>query len=366
MIYTLEVNFGDGIYIQLNEILHKAGVKFETLTYDLGNQLHSVSVDNNIFDFVKSKVNKDDTLIIESSYFLSEAYEKFDFDVLDTLPCKTFIFHSESTFIDKPNVFNPHYSLNNVNEKIPNFYLLNFGLSKHRWLVHMLFERYHKMYRDKIFYSTNGVFKPHRTLVYSLLKENNLLDKTYYSYQAYSNFDEDYETHFKDIKIGYPITEKYFNSLKSELPIVLDYDWVGKVDQSSLTLPYTMNSYISLVCCTNYVQTAELYTSEKIFKPFFSFHIPIFFGVRGLYGVLKKLGFYLFDDLIDLSFDDITDDGERIYSAFDQVITINSIGKKRIHQYYREKHAELLHNFNLLKTLSDTQLKYLNKIIYGN
>ena len=127
-----------------------------------------------------------------------------------------------------------------------------------------------------------------------------------------------------------------------------------------------MNSYISLVCCTNYVQTAELYTSEKIFKPFFSFHIPIFFGVRGLYGVLKKLGFYLFDDLIDLSFDDITDDGERIYSAFDQVITINSIGKKRIHQYYREKHAELLHNFNLLKTLSDTQLKYLNKIIYGN
>ena len=50
MIYTLEVNFGDGIYVQLNEILHKAGIKFETLVYDVGNELHSVSIDNNIFD----------------------------------------------------------------------------------------------------------------------------------------------------------------------------------------------------------------------------------------------------------------------------------------------------------------------------
>lgn len=366
MIYTLEVNFGDGIYVQLNEILHKAGIKFETLVYDVGNELHSVSIDNNIFDFVQSKVTKNDTLIIESSYFFSSTKSDFDFSKLDSLPCKTFVLHSESRFIDKSNVFGPHYDLDNIVKNSPNFYLLNFGLSKHRWLIHTLFERYRNMYRDKMFYCTNGVFKGHRTLLYSLLKENNILDSTYYSYQAYSNLDDDYETHFKNIDIKNPITEKYFESLKKELPVVLDYEWHGKVDQASITLPYTTNSYISLVCCTFYDETKEIYTSEKVFKPFFSFHIPIFFGARGLYRVPKKLGFYLFDDLIDLSFDNIQDNGERFYMAFDQIYHIKRMGKKELHNYYSRKHNELLHNFNLLKKLSDSQLENLNKLIYDN
>ena len=367
MIYTLEVNFGGGIYVQLSEILHKAGIKFETLTYDVGNQLHSVSIDNNILDFVKSKVTKDDTLIMESSYLFSSTKGDFNFDVLDTLPCRVFVLHSESNFVDNPNVFSPHYDLEDkLDLTIPNFYLLNFGLSKHRWITHSLFERYQNMFRDKIFYSTNGVFKGHRTLLYSLLKENNLLKDTYFSYQAYSNIDEDYETHFKNLNITNPITEKYFENIKKNLPITLDYLWHGTVDQASVTLPYTTDSYVSLVCCTNYETTKEVYTSEKIFKPFFSFHIPIFFGVRGLHKVLKKLGFYLFEDLIDLSFDDIHDNGERMYSAFDQAINIKSIGREQLHTYYVEKHNELLHNFNLLRKLSDGQLENLNKLIYDN
>ena len=127
MIYTLEVNFGGGIYVQLSEILHKAGIKFETLTYDVGNQLHSVSIDNNILDFVKSKVTKDDTLIMESSYLFSSTKGDFNFDVLDTLPCRVFVLHSESNFVDNPNVFSPHYDLEDkLDLTIPNFYLLNF------------------------------------------------------------------------------------------------------------------------------------------------------------------------------------------------------------------------------------------------
>ena len=46
-----------------------------------------------------------------------------------------------------------------------------------------------------------------------ILKENNLLKDTYFSYQAYSNIDEDYETHFKNLNITNPITEKYFENI---------------------------------------------------------------------------------------------------------------------------------------------------------
>ena len=70
--------------------------------------------------------------------------------------------------------------------------------------------------------------------------------------------------------------------------------------------------------------------------------------------------------MIDLSFDDIHDNGERMYSAFDQAINIKSIGRKQLHTYYVEKHNELLHNFNLLRKLSDGQLENLNKLIYDN
>ena len=70
--------------------------------------------------------------------------------------------------------------------------------------------------------------------------------------------------------------------------------------------------------------------------------------------------------MIDLSFDNIQDNGERFYMAFDQIYHIKRMGKKELHNYYSRKHNELLHNFNLLKKLSDSQLENLNKLIYDN
>ena len=68
----------------------------------------------------------------------------------------------------------------------------------------------------------------------------------------------------------------------------------------------------------------------------------------------------------DLSFDNIQDNGERFYMAFDQIYHIKGMGKRKLHNYYGRKYKELLHNFNLLKKLSDSQLKNLNKLIYDN
>ena len=72
------------------------------------------------------------------------------------------------------------------------------------------------------------------------------------------------------------------------------------VDQYAFTLPYTSNAYIELIGCTSIENTSNVYTSEKIFKPFMAFMIPVFVGPWKLCETLKQLGFHLFDDIIDL------------------------------------------------------------------
>jgi len=104
-------------------------------------------------------------------------------------------------------------------------------------------------------------------------------------------------------------------------------------------------------------------TDEKIFRPFLTFNIPIFFGPKGLVQLLKNYEFDLFEDIFDLSRDNDGDDIERFKSYFENIKKINSMSKDDLHNLYVSSHHRLEHNFNRLKEIGQNQVNEFIKLI---
>jgi len=277
--------------------------------------------------------------------------------------------HNNNMVYGKVESISPMYYLDETAEESKNrfnMYINNTGKNKHRYLSRLVAERWKGMMKYKTFQFTNGVMKEHRTLLYAYLKKDNLLDKCFYSYIGYDSLwgqrDKDtYKEHFETLKPK-RLTEEEYNEICNDLPIYLDYQWNGRVDQDSLTLPYSCNSYFQIVGCTNIndnISEKSIYTSEKIFKPYLSFQIPLFFGPMGLHSVLKKLGFNLFENIIDYEFDTILDPTERFHKQYENVHKIGQMDRYQLRDYYEENFDKLIENYELLETLSNNYVNVL-------
>ena len=68
----------------------------------------------------------------------------------------------------------------------------------------------------------------------------------------------------------------------------------------------------------------SIFLTEKTFKCFDLYQIPIWFAVPGTVEQVRKLGFDLFDDIIDHSYDTIINEAERINSIVAQLTILNN------------------------------------------
>lgn len=386
MIYTLEYDYSNGMYeTDWLDTLKRTGLKYKTLVNDMLAGDHVVSnkryLESNI-DYLQSILTKDDYLLMDSAYIfqnpsvvsltMDDAYklirEKLKFK-------KIIIFHpdnghGETGGSDIEFIF-PQYSPewnSNKCKSLYNMYLNNTGKNKNRWLNMLLAIRFSDMLRYKYFQFTNGVFKENRTLLYGYLKKDGFLDKCFTSYLAYDKEGKKptYKEHFKSLQPN-RLSKDDYDGIVKELPIVLDYEWKGNVDQDSTVIPYSSNSYFHLVGCTNFTQIGRehtpIYTSEKVFKPYLSWQIPIFFGVAGLYKTLSKLGFDVFEDIFDMSFDEEMDDTKRFELQYKNVEKIAKMSREGVHNIYRAQLHRIENNFKNLETLADNYIGVLkNKL----
>ena len=387
MIYTLEYDYSQGLYeADWIDVLKRTGLEYKTLFHDCSTGDDVVKPTNYIFQNVKdinNSVGNDDYLLIDSAYIFQHEetapnyYEVCKF-VHENIDCKKIIVfhpdtgigrHNNNMVYGKVESISPMYYLDETAEESKNrfnMYINNTGKNKHRYLSRLVAERWKGMMKYKTFQFTNGVMKEHRTLLYAYLKKDNLLDKCFYSYIGYDSLwgqrDKDtYKEHFETLKPK-RLTEEEYNEICNDLPIYLDYQWNGRVDQDSLTLPYSCNSYFQIVGCTNIndnTSEKSIYTSEKIFKPYLSFQIPLFFGPMGLHSVLKKLGFNLFENIIDYEFDTILDPTERFHKQYENVHKIGQMDRYQLRDYYEENFDKLIENYELLETLSNNYVNVL-------
>lgn len=387
MIYTFWMPYLSGRYYQWIDILKEKGIHFTDYSISpkyIKNEKYNIPELLNhtdyTFEYLLSKLNKSlsgCTLVIDSDYLV----DGFDYNesiiktrilkILELVNVKIVLIHKDPGLNDLDNLKNvivvsPTQFENKSNDI--NYYLIHTGSHKKRNLFAEFFDTFGGVVRHKRFLSTTGFPKPVRILLYFLLKDCGILKDTLYSNLFYhNNQDLSYNnmmiSYFgDDIKRIISVAE-YEECLK-DFPIILDTIW-GKTEPFSELPPLhlSMNSYFEIVNATHFESTKELYTSEKIFRPFYSFTIPIYCGSPFLVKYLKNLGFDLFEDIVDTSYDEYTDPLERTLRIFKSISEINDMDLESMHEFYLNNKNRLVSNFNKLSELSETQKSKFIKLL---
>jgi len=91
--------------------------------------------------------------------------------------------------------------------------------------------------------------------------------------------------------------------------------------------------------------------TEKVMKPFQARQVPLFIGLPNLQSTLRELGFDLFDDLIDNSFELEENHSIRMDKILDELERLLTLD---LYEFKQNNLIRFENNYNLLNTLRDT------------
>ena len=162
-------------------------------------------------------------------------------------------------------------------------------------------------------------------------------------------------------------TELYNKTFNYSLPKILDYDNInGTFIYNKLNSLY--DTILNLVTenltgmSNGDISNDKIYTfTEKTIKPYIAKQIPLFFALPGHLNVLRELGFDLFDDLIDNSYDTEMNHTKRldlILNELQKLMMIDLIVYKKINKNRFDN------NYNLLQTLTKSGEEKIKTFLY--
>jgi len=333
--------------------------------------------------------NKDINVLVCNIDIFKECYtipNSYFSHISKKYPYIKFIVSSDETFFNytkkeynHQNVFyiingiiNPYSFSKDLNyiTNLTSYYILNNYLQEdYNNFIKRLFYTTFNLVKDKKYNFYNGVHKPHRLKSYELIKKNNLLDEGYFSYAdfAYLSKNNEYNQEFIDF-LELKTEKEYKNYLSNfEIPLLYDSEESDpNVFIPFLTPPQTsLQSYISITTETFFNEgefAKNLVFSEKSFKPFYGFNIPLIIGQPTSLKYLKDLGFDLFEDFFDL--EPVYSKSE-IFKQFDKNLKkIKQMSKSDIHKFYINNINRITTNFDLLtERLKEKDIENLNNFL---
>jgi hypothetical protein len=187
-----------------------------------------------------------------------------------------------------------------------------------------------------------GVDKKERLDVFEYVYNIGLNSDSWLGYSAFTcNYDDT------------DISAKLLEFKKNKLPVILDTpmerSMQGSVNVEIPPLPITMTSYISCILETMVVAEDIIHLSEKSWNPFISKNIPLILGNKYLTQYLKDLGFWLAEDLFDITPQDSV---PAIINQYKRNLDIiHKMSYKDIHSYYVKNQAKIEQNFSKMQTV---------------
>lgn len=166
--------------------------------------------------------------------------------------------------------------------------------------------------KEKVFLCFNKVQREHRVMLLDRIFEQELFEKSFYSFQGDQGFVGGNPGNNKSNWINY-IDHRYNHFLKNKnlFPIKLN---ITEQRSNPVTLlpedyDYFTNSYFSVVTETEYFENHEtqssVFFSEKIWKPIIMLHPFILAGRYKMLSRLQEFGYKTFHPYIDESYDSI-------------------------------------------------------------
>tara|TARA_B100001939_G_scaffold188055_2_gene161989 strand:- start:1066 stop:2361 length:1296 start_codon:yes stop_codon:yes gene_type:complete len=226
----------------------------------------------------------------------------------------------------------------------------------------------HKMIYDReyIFLCRNKKPKFHRLCTLLYLHYNAIVENTNWSLITSDEMDRKSNIHFLKL---FNIDE--FNKMTSSAKFinsVFKYDvyenpkWFDENGDfqhqedfdSVFLIPEEVksfkNAYINIITESNFESIENIvHPTEKSFRPFFHYQIPIFVSTPNHVKYIKeKYGFDMFDDLVDHSYDSIKDDKDRFKFVMNEIKKLNQNPHSFYYQYFRKNKHRFENNKKIL------------------
>jgi hypothetical protein len=294
-------------------------------------------------------------------------------------------------FIIKTNLpENNFYILNNNSNlyDIKNKIKTNINVFKTKWLIEYMNTtnlKNIKLISNKkfIFLLHNRIPRPHRISLLVLLKKFNLLEENIIDWSLpfpnMPRWNPIYNDHKQQNILeqsGHKILgdKTYFiNIFSKELrpfyktiitnPKLSYYetnkDWFNDVNNNHNSSNYNElnsfeQSYINIVSETHY-SIKDIHFTEKTFRPFYCFQIPIFLASYNHVKMLREeYNFYLFDDLIDHNYDNEIDDIKRLHMIVNEIKRLSTM-KDIIQEYYLKNEKKFIENRKYVESFSNNK-----------
>lgn len=253
-------------------------------------------------------------------YNRNDLNNAFKFQIIEHVSCLT-----RETKIknvgNKPVVFHhsegdPKYFANYKQlKKIGTFLHSNFQLKQGRFFAYWMYDYISSIEKYKIevnqetnffpkFLCLNGRPDVHRYFVIQQLKDRNLLDFGLVSFLNRYNQIEN-KHYYKEFKDLYKSETNFVDDIhlgKKLLLLDKTNEEIHSDDRSHAKFLYSSTS-ISLITETYADNRPGCFITEKSWKPIANLHFPIWVAQRGIVDAFRQMGYDVFDDIIDHSYD---------------------------------------------------------------
>ena len=241
---------------------------------------------------------------------------------------------------------NSRYVFNNTPEMISwPTYFSNYVI--HHGIETGVYPYEHNNKITKHFISLNGRAHPWRCMFIDYMYKYDLFDAGYVSWHNSENWDYNY-------KFKWWTPEK----------INFDKNWLENTDgYLDILKPPEEQFKDSLFSVISESSMRCIFITEKTYIPIYHKRPFLIFGAPKIHEYLKSLGFKMFDEIIDYSFDSIDDDEERCDALMQQLLKIS---RNNIQKIKRLLQPKIEHNFlKMLQLVSNTKTvhKDIRKIL---
>jgi hypothetical protein len=216
-----------------------------------------------------------------------------------------------------------------------------------------------------LFLIQNKRLKVHRFATMCFLMKNNLLSKTDWSFIENNMLGQldFFNSNYLHNLLNKNIYENEIKILSNTMlkknnheTDIFDSEYV--VD---FMIPKTFqDSYVNITTESHFIES-DIHITEKSFKPFYFYQIPIIIGTHGHVKKMKELyGYDFFDDIIDHSYDDVVDNKERLDMVLNEILRVSN-NEDTIIKFYKSNKARFEQNKMItqeLKNINETNFFY--------
>ena len=189
--------------------------------------------------------------------------------------------------------------------------------------------------------------------------ETSIIGHHKFNKDIFPNFDSTQVKLFESISFPkYTINEKDFNFDELNQS---NYNFAGELQVEDYK-----NSYINIVTESVYFDKM-IHITEKSFKPFFLFQLPLFVASKGHVDVLrKKLNLDLFDDFINHDYDKEENHTTRLKMIIEECCRLSKLEKEifkilNSNKNRFENNIKLLEDWKMNSSNENDTIKYILK-----